>query len=73
MRDASQEISKTLQNLCKYISWYRHIISNYERPTNPQFAFVSPVQSSGIALSLILPAAVVLEIVLPYIQLLLII
>ena len=31
----------------------------------PQSTIVSPVQSSGIALSLILPAAVALEIFLP--------
>ena len=34
-------------------------------PPTPQFAVLSPVQSSGTALSSILPAAVSLEIVLP--------
>ena len=42
-------------------------------PPPPQFANYSPLQSSGIALSLVLPAAVALEIGLPYLRLLLMI
>ena len=44
-------------------SWYRHIICHYESTTNPQFEIFSPVQSSDIALSKILHAAVALKIV----------
>ena len=56
---------KNFELFVKTFSWYIHIICHYEWPTNPQFAIFSPVQSSGIALSSILPAAVALEIVLP--------
>ena len=49
----------------KKFSWYQHNIYHYEQPITPQFTIFIPVQSSAIAFSSILPAAVALGIVLP--------